>query len=163
MSKKPLNFKVDAEKLIPFLSAITNVSQSNFISAMQLRKDLFSTRDMVDMNDPIKIEKESLILGSNKRVKMAIKTLKDIGLLIEKIDPKSGQHVLIRNLSSQDTIRLLERLSKNMTDALKSYIHNPMDWPDFPIITAGYKAKKMGADILRQKRANKRNKVNETG
>ena len=157
MSKKPLNFKTDAEKLIPFLSSITNMPKTNIILAMQLRKDLFSTRDTINMNDPVQIEKESLILGSSKRVKIAIKTLKDIGLIMEKIDPKTGQYVLVRNLSSHDAILLLERLSRNMTNAIKSYIHNPMDWPDFPIITTTYKSKKMVASKLRQKRANKKN------
>lgn len=162
MSKKPLNFKVDAEKLIPFLSSITNIPETNIMLAMQLRKDLFSTRDTINMNDPANVEKESLILGSNKRVKIAIKTLKDIGLLMEKIDPKSGQTVLARNLLSNDTIQLLERLSKNMITTLRFYIKNPEDWPNFPITTTLYKSKKMGADRLRQKRANKKNTTNKT-
>ena len=161
MSKKPLSFKVDAEKLIPFLSSITNTPKLNFILAMQLRKDLFSTRDTINMNDPVQIEKESLILGSSKRVKIAIKTLKDIGLIVEKIDPQNGQHVLVRNLSSHDTIRLLERLSRNMTSSLKTYINKPTDWPNLPIITIGYKLKKRSANRSRQSRMENKNKINE--
>lgn len=161
--KKPLNFKIDAEKLIPFLSSITNIPETNIMLAMQLRKDLFSTRDIINMNDPANVEKESLILGSITRVKTANKTLKDIGLLIEKMEPKSGQHVLARNLSSNDTIQLLERLSKNMITALRFYIKNPEDWPNFPIVTIGYKSRKWSANKSRQKRINKKNKVNETG
>lgn len=156
--RKPLEFKADAEKLIPFLSAITNMPQLNFILAMQLRKDLFSTRDMINMNDSAQIEKESLILGSAKRVKIAIKTLKNIGFLVEKVDPKNGNTVLVRNLSSQDTIRLLEKLSKNMNDALKSYIRDPMKWPDFPIVTVNYKSKRRGVEKTRQKRINNNDK-----
>lgn len=152
MSKKPLDFKVDAEKLVPFLSSIMNAPKVNIMVAMQLRKDLFSTRDMINMNDPLQIEKESSKLGSNRRVTMAIKTLKDIDLIIEKTDPKTGQHVLVRNLSSLDTIRLLERLSKNMMNALKSYIHNPTDWPDFPLVTPNYQSKKWSANKSRQKK-----------
>ena len=53
--KKPLGFKVDAEKLIPFLSSIANMPEINIMLAMQLRKDLFSTRDMINMNDPMEI------------------------------------------------------------------------------------------------------------
>ena len=161
MSKKPLNFKADAEKLIPFLASITNSPKTNIIVAMQLRKDMFSTRDTINMNDPVAIEKERSILGSTKRVKIAIRTLKNIGLLVEKIDPKNGQTILVRNLSSEDTIQLLKRLSKNMMDTFKSYMHNPMDWPDFPIVTDGYKSMRMGTTKLRQRRVNKKNKVNE--
>lgn len=158
MAKKPLKFKVDAEKLIPFLSSITNISETNIMLAMQLRKDLFSTKDMINMNDPANIEKESLILGSVTRVKNANKTLKDIDLLIEKTDPKTGQYVLVRNLSSNDTIQLLGRLSKNMITALRFYLNNPTDWPNFPLVTKGYESKKWSANKSRQKRMNKKNK-----
>lgn len=161
MLKTSFNFKVDAQKLIPFLASIMNIPEANVILAMQLRKDLFSTRNLIDMNDPVEIEKESSKFGSNKRVKLAIKTLKNMGLIIEKIDPKTGQRALVRNLSSQDTILLLQRLSKNMNDALKSYMHNPLDWPDFPIITDSYRSKKDVAERLRQKKASKRNKTTQ--
>ena len=59
MSKTPFSFKVDAEKLIPFLASITGVPQTNIMLAMQLRKDLLSPRNMVNMNDPAQIQKES--------------------------------------------------------------------------------------------------------
>lgn len=65
-----------------------------------------------------------LILGSPKRVKIAIKTLMNMGLLIEKINPQDGQRALVRNLSSGDAIKLIKNLSRKMTDSSKSYIHN---------------------------------------
>ena len=48
----------------------------------------------------------------------------NMGLLIEKINPQDGQRALVRNLSSADAIKLIENLSRKMTDSSKSYIHN---------------------------------------
>ena len=157
--KTPFSFKVDAEKLIPFLASITGVPETNIMLAMELRKDIISNTKMIDMNDPAEIEKEIPKFGSAKRVKTAIKTLQNMGLLIERIDPETGRHALVRNLSSQDTIRLLSKLSKNMTDALKTYIVHPSKWPDFPLINDSYASKKEVAERLRQRKANKRSKT----
>lgn len=159
MPKLPLDFKIHAEKLVPFLSTIMNVHETHIMLAMQLRKDLFSTKDMIDLNNPTEIEKLVSKFGSVKRVRIAIKTLKNMGLIIERIDPKTGYHALVRNRSSQDTIHLIQRLSRNMTETVKSYLINPSDWPDFHIITGNYLSKKDVAERLRQKKANKRNKT----
>ncbi len=152
MTRKTLSFKVDAKKLIPFMAAIMNIPESDVMVAMELRKDLFSTRDTINMNDPRQVEKEISKLGSNRRVRMAIKTLKDLNLIVEKTDPNTGEHVMVRNLSSNDSIRILERLSMNMMTAVKYYIKNPTNWPNFPLITPNYQSKKWSAIKSRQKK-----------
>ena len=137
MVKKSLNFKIDAEKLVPFTAAIMNIQKSDVKVAMQLRKDLIVAKNMINMKDPQNIEEQISKLGSKRRVNVALKILKDLNLIIEKTDPNTKEHVLVRNLSSEDGIRILERLSRDMMKALKQYIKNPDMWPNVPLAVFG--------------------------
>ena len=152
MARKSLNYKIDAEKLVPFIAAIMNIQESDVKVAMQLRKDLILAKNMINMKDPQNIEEQISKLGSKRRVNVALKILKDLNLIIEKTDPNTKEHVLVRNLSSEDGIRILERLSKDMMKALKKYIKNPDMWPNFPLITANYQSKKWSAIKSRRKK-----------
>ena len=152
MVRKSLNYRIDAEKLVPFIAAIMNIQESDVKVAMQLRKDLILAKNMINMKDPRNIEEQISKLGSKRRVNVALKILKDLNLIIEKTDPNTKEHVLVRNLSSEDGIRILERLSKDMMNALKKYIKNPDMWPNFPLITANYQSKKWSAIKSRRKK-----------
>ena len=139
MARKSLNYKIDAEKLVPFIAAIMNIQESDVKVAMQLRKDLILAKNMINMKDPLNVEAEISKLGSKRRVNVAIKTLKYLNLIIEKTDPNTKEHVLVRNLSSEDGIKILERLSRDMMKALKQYVKNPDIWPNVPrAVFGGY-------------------------
>ena len=139
MVRKSLNFKIDAEKLVPYMAAIMNIQESDVKVAMQLRKDLILAKNMINMKDPQNIEEQISKLGSKRRVNVALKILKDLNLIIEKTDPNTKEHVLVRNLSSEDGIRILERLSRDMMKALKQYVKNPDIWPNVPrAVFGGY-------------------------
>ena len=152
MTRKAFDFRVTGEKLVPFIASLLGISELDVKLAMQLRKDLLLSKDMIRMNDPSQIQKESLVLGSPKRVKIAIRTLKNMGLLVEKTDPETGKIVTVRNLHSDDAIRLIDSMSKKMTEGFKRYIRDPGSWPDFPLLTTTYKIKKIHANEIRNKR-----------